>query len=246
MDFGTVPPEIHSALMYAGPGAGPMIAAAAAWDQLATTLRFTAASFRSEISGLVDESWQGPSSIAMESATAPYVTWIGATAAQCEHVASQAKAAASAYETAFTTTVPPPLIAANRAQRATLVATNLLGCCVGFDPVRPATTNEQPDGTGRPGRDRNPRHRHRRRHPRPDAVPTDFGYAELAESTCLTDVCTRVIGDINERRGIYSILGSLRAGRCDLFRRWCAGQQPDQCSVRPQRDLWSARYVRRH
>jgi PPE-repeat protein len=127
MDFGAVPPEIHSALMYAGPGAGPMMAAATAWDQLATTLRFTAAAYRSEISGLVDESWQGPSSIAMESATAPYVTWIAATAAQCEHVASQAKAAASAYETAFTTTVPPPVIAANRAQRATLVATNLLG-----------------------------------------------------------------------------------------------------------------------
>src|SRR5437588_9774713 len=127
MDFGTVPPEIHSALMYAGPGAGPMMAAAAAWDQLAATLRFTAASCRSEISGLVGGAWQGPSSIAMESAAALYVTWMGATAEQCEHVASQAKAAASAYETAFATTVPPPLIAANRAQRATLVATNLLG-----------------------------------------------------------------------------------------------------------------------
>jgi PPE-repeat protein len=127
MDFAALPPEVHSALMYTGPGAGPMLAAAAAWDQLATNLRSTAASYRSEITGLVAESWQGPSSMSMESATAPYVAWISATAAQCEHVASQAKAAASAYETAFAMTVPPPVIAANRTQRATLVATNLLG-----------------------------------------------------------------------------------------------------------------------
>ena len=38
MDFGLVPPEIHSALMYSGPGTGPMLAAAAAWDGLANDL----------------------------------------------------------------------------------------------------------------------------------------------------------------------------------------------------------------
>jgi PPE-repeat protein len=127
MDFAALPPEVHSALMYTGPGAGPMLAAAAAWDQLATNLRSTAASSRSEISGLAAGSWQGPSSISMESATAPYVAWIEATAAQCEQVANQARTAASAYETAFAMTVPPPVIAANRAHQATLVATNLLG-----------------------------------------------------------------------------------------------------------------------
>lgn len=39
----------------------------------------------------------------------------------------QATAAASAYETAFAATVPPPLIVANRSLLATLVATNILG-----------------------------------------------------------------------------------------------------------------------
>ncbi len=32
MDFAILPPEINSGRMYAGPGAGPMLAAAAAWD----------------------------------------------------------------------------------------------------------------------------------------------------------------------------------------------------------------------
>jgi PPE family len=39
----------------------------------------------------------------------------------------QATAAASAYETAFAATVPPPLIVANRSLLAALVATNIPG-----------------------------------------------------------------------------------------------------------------------
>ena len=38
MDFAVLPPEINSARMYAGPGAGPMLAAASAWDGLAAEL----------------------------------------------------------------------------------------------------------------------------------------------------------------------------------------------------------------
>jgi PPE-repeat protein len=55
------------------------------------------------------------------------VSWMNATAAQAEQAADQAKAAASAYETAFTATVPPPVIVANRTLLASLVATNILG-----------------------------------------------------------------------------------------------------------------------
>jgi PPE-repeat protein len=50
-----------------------------------------------------------------------------ASAAQAEQTATQARAAAAAYETAFAAVVPPPLIAANRALLMTLIATNVLG-----------------------------------------------------------------------------------------------------------------------
>ena len=38
MDFLALPPEINSALMYAGAGSGPLFVAAAAWDGLAAEL----------------------------------------------------------------------------------------------------------------------------------------------------------------------------------------------------------------
>ncbi|PBJ43714.1 PPE family protein [Mycobacterium avium subsp. hominissuis] len=127
MDFGALPPEINSARMYTGPGSGPLLAAAAAWDGLATGLASAASSYGSEISGLVAGSWQGPASVSMAAAAAPYVAWMMTTAAQAERAAAQAMAAAGAYEAAFAATVPPPLIAANRAQLMALIATNILG-----------------------------------------------------------------------------------------------------------------------
>ncbi|MGH3968534.1 MAG: PPE family protein, SVP subgroup, partial [Mycobacterium sp.] len=57
----------------------------------------------------------------------PYVGWMNTTAAAAEHAAAQAMASAAAFEAAFSMTVPPPVIAANRAQLAALVATNVLG-----------------------------------------------------------------------------------------------------------------------
>ncbi len=127
MDFAMLPPEINSGRMYAGPGSGPMLAAAGAWNGLAAELNSTAASYGSVVSGLTSESWLGSSSASMAAAAAPYVQWMSATAAQAEQAATQANAAAAAYETAFAMTVPPAVIAANRSLLMTLVATNVVG-----------------------------------------------------------------------------------------------------------------------
>jgi PPE-repeat protein len=127
MDFGSYPPEINSGRMYAGPGAAPMLTAAEAWQGLAAELHSAASSYQSVVSGLTAGPWVGPSSSAMAAAAASYVAWLNATAAQAEETAAQAKAAAAAYQTAFSSTVPPPMVAANRVQLMTLVATNLFG-----------------------------------------------------------------------------------------------------------------------
>jgi PPE-repeat protein len=127
MDFAMLAPEVNSGRMYAGPGSGPMLAAATAWDGLATELQSTAASYESAISELSGGPWLGPSSASMAAAAAPYMEWMTTTAAQAEQTATQAKAAAAAYEAAFAMTVPPPLITANRSLLMTLIATNIFG-----------------------------------------------------------------------------------------------------------------------
>lgn len=126
-DFGALPPEVNSTRMYTGAGAAPMMAAAAAFSNLADELSTTAAATQSAIANLTGEEWMGPSAAAMVTAVQPYVQWMHTTAGQLQQAAAQAMASAAAYETAFAMTVPPALVAANRAQLAALIASNVLG-----------------------------------------------------------------------------------------------------------------------
>ncbi|MFV8317429.1 PPE family protein [Mycobacterium sp. 23] len=127
MDFGIYPPEVNSGRIYAGPGAGPMLAAAQAWQGVADQLYTTISGYQSAVSELTEGAWSGPSSVAMSAAAGSYVEWLSATAARAEQTAAQAWTAVAAYEAAFAATVPPPEIAANRGLLAVLVATNFLG-----------------------------------------------------------------------------------------------------------------------
>ncbi|MCV7125123.1 PPE family protein [Mycobacterium lacus] len=121
------PPEINSALIFAGAGAGPLFTAAAAWDGLATDLAASASSFDSVIAGLTGGPWAGPASVAMAAAAAPYVGWLSAAASQAALAAGQARAAATAFETALVATVHPAAVTANRVSLVSLIATNFLG-----------------------------------------------------------------------------------------------------------------------
>ena len=126
-DFASRPPEVNSALIYSGAGAGPLMAAASAFNNLSSELSSNAASYESVISQLTGSEWTGPSSEAMSAAAQPYITWLDTTAAQLGVAAIQATASAAAYEAAFAASIPPPVILANRTTLATLVATNILG-----------------------------------------------------------------------------------------------------------------------
>ena len=127
MDYGILPPEINSGRMYAGPGSAPMLAAASAWDGLAAELGSAATSYTTVVSELTEGSWRGSASAAMAAAAAQYVTWMNSVAALADQTASQAQSAAAAFEAAYAMTVPPAVVAANRAQLAALLATNVLG-----------------------------------------------------------------------------------------------------------------------
>lgn len=126
VDYGG-PPEYNSGRMYAGVGSGPLMASAAAWQSLAAELGSAGGAFQAVIEALTSTAWLGPSSISMALAAAPYAVWMMATAGQCEAAAAAASASAAAFEAARAGVVPPPVIAENRAQLATLVATNFMG-----------------------------------------------------------------------------------------------------------------------
>ena len=68
VDFGALPPEINSGRMYAGAGSGPLAAAAAAWEGLASQLGSAATSYRAVVSDLTSGAWVGPSSLSMAAA----------------------------------------------------------------------------------------------------------------------------------------------------------------------------------
>ena len=127
IDFGALPPDVNSARMYAGAGSTSLTTAASAWNSLAAELNSAALGYDRVLTQLSSEEWLGPASTAAVQALTPYVTWMKTTAAEAEHTAQQLISAAAAFETAFASVVPPPVIAQNRALLAQAMATNVLG-----------------------------------------------------------------------------------------------------------------------
>jgi PPE-repeat protein len=127
MSFMTLPPEINSLRMFFGAGSAPMLDAAAAWEGLASELGSAASSFSSVTSGLAGQAWQGAASQAMTAAAAPYTGWLSQAASQASSAAGQARAVASAFESALAATVHPALVASNRNSFVRAVMSNWFG-----------------------------------------------------------------------------------------------------------------------
>jgi PPE-repeat protein len=126
MEFITLPPEVTSALIHAGPGAHSLVAASGAWQELAASLEDTAEIYSSVLSSLT-EGWHGASASAMTQAAAPYVAWLTATAQQSQQTAVAAETAAAAFTSTLVSMVHPSVVAANRTRLMQLLATNWFG-----------------------------------------------------------------------------------------------------------------------
>lgn len=126
MDFGTLPPEVISALIHAGPGSGSLLAAASAWHQLGLELDESVRSHAAELASLRG-TWHGPSAAAMADAAEPYLDWLATTAQQCQQVGSSVHAVVAAFELTHFMVVHPSVVIANRARLAFLLATNFFG-----------------------------------------------------------------------------------------------------------------------
>ncbi|OBI38936.1 PPE family protein [Mycobacterium colombiense] len=120
------PPEVTSTLIHTGPGAGSLIEAAGAWQQLAVELENSVSTYTSTLSSLM-ESWDGSSATAMLQSIQPYLQWLRETAQQSSQMANSAEAAATAFSTARATVVHPSVVSANRTRLSQLLATNRFG-----------------------------------------------------------------------------------------------------------------------
>jgi PPE-repeat protein len=94
IDFGAMPPEVNSGLMYTGPGSTSLMTAASSWNALAAELNQTALGYDNVVTQLASEEWMGPASASMAQAVQPYVAWMSASSAAAEQAATLAQSGA--------------------------------------------------------------------------------------------------------------------------------------------------------
>lgn len=121
-----VPPEEWSALLNTGPGAGLMLASAAAWEALAQEYLGAAEQLTAALAEASD-TWQGDGADGYLRAHMPFLLWLLEMGRHCLRAAAGEQAAAAGYLAAVAQMPTPEEIFVNRTVLTVLLATNFLG-----------------------------------------------------------------------------------------------------------------------
>lgn len=122
-----IPPEFLSTSLYTGPGAGPLIAAAAVWHALSALYAAAALELMAMLAAMQAGMWQGPSLESFVAAYAVFIAWLMQASAASAVAAAQQETVATAYTTAVAAMPTPLELTANRVLFGDLVVTNFFG-----------------------------------------------------------------------------------------------------------------------